>query len=138
MVKQKISPEGLSLRQLRQVEEIAKAVHEDVISCAGDTTGMCYGAAKILLRELKKAGFSPLRVRGTFEVDEPNPEITPDEAFESGEAYTPTHHWVELEGLIVDVTATQFNSEIEEPMPDIVIGMPQELGRYRALKKFRV
>lgn len=119
----------------RKVEQVAEMIRAELGSDPEDVRAMCFDATKALGSALKAAGFKPTRVQGTFSVDEPDPEVTPAEAFESGEAYTPIHHWIELGGLIVDVTASQFNDEIEDPMPDIVIGKTRDLRRYRAIKK---
>lgn len=125
----------MTAAERREVEQIAEAVRAELGSHPEDVRAMCFDATKALGSALKAAGFKPTRVQGTFSIDEPDPEVTPDEAFESGEAYTPIHHWIELDGVIVDVTASQFNDEIEDPMPDVVIGRPRDLGRYRPIKK---
>lgn len=124
--------------ELREVESIAASVRAKIGCDPEDVRAMCFEATQALGAALKKAGFRPVRVRGTFLIDDPNPEFTPEEAFESGEAWTPIHHWIEVDGWIVDVTAVQFNEEIEEPMPEVVVGRARDLKRYRALKRTAV
>lgn len=126
----------MNARQLREVKTIAESVRK-AIECDEEVTGMCFEATKALEKALRAAGYKPKRVLGTFQIDDPNPELTPEEAFESGEAYRPIHHWVELDRMVVDVTASQFNDEIDEPMPDVVVGTYADLGRYTPLKKSR-
>jgi len=56
--------------------------------------------------------------------------------------YTPLHYWVEVlispnenENLIVDITASQFNDEIDMPQNPIEIGTYDELTRYTPIHK---
>lgn len=99
----------------------------------------CLPASEALAERLFGQGYKPVIVKGTFAIDRPNPEFYDDwdpEDFESEEAmeeakYHPLHFWVEVGGLIVDITADQFQIEVDERIPEIVIGTYDELGRYR-------
>jgi hypothetical protein len=72
--------------------------------------------------------------KGTFTVDNPNPKIVPEEDFESGEAFTPAHYWVEIWNLLVDPTADQFADEVDGGLPEIIIGPREEMDRHTTVK----
>ena len=96
---------------------------------------LCFDATAELGTLLNRRGLYPLRVKGTFLLDDPDPEVTPEDAFESGAAYRPIHYWIEVGGLVVDVSADQFNQEISHPLPEVVMGTYKSLARYSPLHK---
>ena len=51
------------------------------------------------------------------------------EDMEEGKKH-PEHYWVEVEGNVVDITADQFNKELNQPAPPITIGTYASLPRY--------
>jgi hypothetical protein len=59
-----------------------------------------------------------------------------EEALEAGEemmenaTYTPLHYWVQLNNIVVDITADQFNDELETPVPEVMVGDINSLDRY--------
>lgn len=118
-----------------KVTKIARQVRKRLIEREGCSTAQCYEASLELYRELRNAGFGASIVGGTFEIDEPDPEVTPKEAWETGDAYFPWHWWVEVDGRVVDITADQFDHEVDGGVGPITIGTYRALRRYRALKR---
>lgn len=99
----------------------------------------CYETSKELAQKLKDNGFNAVVVKGAFNIDNPDEEFYNDwhvEDFNSEEEmenakFWPLHYWVEVDGLIIDMSADQFNGELDEPMPSIVISSYIEEPRYR-------
>lgn len=116
-----------------KVYEIAKMVRDEIL-CEGDTDsthGLCAYCSKELRTALAFHFIEAKIVKGTFAIDSPDPEYYPEEMEGCEEIYFPTHYWVEVDGYIVDITADQFNDEIDdEPMPEVVIGKYEALERY--------
>ncbi len=109
--------------------EIAYEVREEVMGDEPCSGGMCLDASEILVERLKELGYDANVVEGRFEIDFPDPA----EIDYIGEewAHTPTHYWVEIGGKILDVTADQYEDEVEgEVLPEIVFGTYEENLRY--------
>jgi hypothetical protein len=127
----------------KSVEEIAEEVQNDVIRANdyyADFTAICLECSRKLALALKQEGYKNVYlVIGKFAIDNPDyskyedwnsEDFNSDEEMES-EMYTPLHYWVEVDGNIVDITANQFNSELEgEHYPPIVYGTYEQYPRY--------
>jgi hypothetical protein len=127
----------------KSVEEIAEEVQNDIIRANdyyADFTAMCLECSRKLALALKQEGYKNVYlVIGKFIIDKPDyskyetwnsEDFNSDEEMES-EMYTPLHYWVEVDGNIVDITANQFNSELEgEHYPPIVYGTYEQYPRY--------
>ena len=134
--------------QRKNIEQIARDVKDEEINYYGEDyeegeslRAICLDVSQKLKQRLKQNGYKAIVIQGTFTVDDPNPEYFPDD-FEGDEdeqdnmTYNPLHYWVEVDGIIVDLTATQFNDElIGDVMDPITIGSYEELGRYTPLRK---
>lgn len=99
---------------------------------------LCLDASIILRDTLIKNGFAAIVVSGTFYIDKPDVEYDKDEDIvkdykNAQEAsHNPLHYWVEVGGIIVDITADQFNWELnKEQMPEVTIGNYSKLIRYK-------
>jgi len=104
---------------------------------------VCLDVSKELKQELINNGYDAVVVQGKFEIDYPNEqhynELDVDdfenEEYMGKEMYTPLHYWVEVDGIIVDITADQFNDELNGNMPSVVIGNYDDLVRYIPVHK---
>ena len=86
-------------------------VYMEYSSLAGFPSGKC----KDVTDELKTLGLT--QVGGWFQVDMPIPYI----------GIRPKHNWSELDGIIIDLTAAQFNTWLNEPVqPGVLIISPQD------------
>ena len=113
------------------ITEIAQDIRNTYLVSEDDTIkSQCLNVSRDIKKELLKRGFKNAKlVRGVFEIDFPNEENYlhwDEEDFNSEEElqkakYTPLHYWVELDELIIDATADQFNDEIDETMDEIII-----------------
>ncbi len=110
---------------------------------------MCLPISEALRDELIKNGYTnAMVVQGEFLLDEPNPEYYDNDNYDykndeliseeeirklEEEKYKALHYWVEINGLIVDITASQFNDELTyDVMPPIVIDTYANLERYKS------
>jgi hypothetical protein len=99
----------------------------------GCAYGECYHACILLVSLLKKAGFKAKIIKGTFLTDLP-PDyleslVTDEDREIGGKAI---HFWVVCDGYLLDITADQFNDEIEgETMGEIVfVPLNEKKSRY--------
>ena len=86
----------VALKARKVAERYQKANASEFSS---DLCGLCGVASKVLVDLLKDAGFAPRLVVGRFQGDS---------NFGSKGAQRVNHSWVEVQGFVVDVTATQF------------------------------
>lgn len=120
----------------------AEAVRRSLLHRWECLDAACLPASEAIAELLSEKGYKPKIVKGTFAIDEPNPEFYDNwdpEDFESEEAmeeamYHPLHYWVEVDGLIVDITGDQFQIEVKDRIPKIVIGTYDEFGRYKKME----
>ena len=99
---------------------------------------LCFDASVVLKDTLVANGFNAIVIAGTFYIDNPdieyneNEDIVKDYKNANEASHNPLHYWVEVNnGIIVDITADQFNWELsEEQMPEIVIGSYLDFPRY--------
>jgi hypothetical protein len=83
--------------------------------------GMCEFIAKDLVKELKSRGINAKHIEGNFILDEPAAYQFISPLDEINDEYTIDHDWVEVEGVIVDASASQFRKYVYEQIPDIVM-----------------
>jgi len=83
--------------------------------------GMCEFIAKDLVKELKSRGINAKHVEGNFTLDEPAAYQFISPLDEINDEYTIDHDWVEVEGVIVDASASQFRKYVYEQIPDIAM-----------------
>ena len=111
--------------QLDAIRTIAQQVRSQFIADGYDVAGGCVELAEALCSELARRGYDAKTVRGTFRMDAPYLQWGPQP-----DPCTAIHQWVEIDGLIVDATAAQFNDYLDEAVSQIVIGTCKELRRY--------
>jgi len=138
------------ISQQNSVLEIASRVRKTLVEkhCpVGEEQclrALCLDASVYLARQMVNNGFNAKVVIGTFYLDDPDVLYDDNEHFmgeeevdyESGEeaSHNPIHYWVEVDGIIVDITADQFNDEVEGyEIPEVVFEGYSENGRYRKL-----
>lgn len=130
---------------INQLNQIATQFRQQQVKCYDDEClrNKCLPISRKLKALLLSKGFNTAIVtQGIFKVDNPNPEAIAEldpkgltkEEFEESK-YTPLHYWVEVNNVIIDVTASQFNDELESPMNPIEIGTYEELERYVPIHK---
>jgi hypothetical protein len=129
-----------ALKKQKSIQQIAKEVRAYFVKSYDDEylKAVCLPVSRKLKEELVKYGYDAIVIQGTFTVD--NPDLTASAEwdindFENEEemedaTYHPLHYWVEVDNTIVDLTASQFNDELDETMPPIVIGTYTEEPRY--------
>lgn len=105
---------------------------------------LCLQVSRKLKEFLILNGFNTaIVVQGVFRVDNPDPSAYSEwdtRDFESEEemqeaTYTPLHYWVEVNDIIVDITADQFNDELDDPVTAVEIGTYGNLSRYTPINK---
>ena len=119
---------------LEKIYNIAKDIREQICleMATDDMMGLCCYASKQLRRILRFEGFRPKLIHGTFNIDNPCLDYIDIEFHNDKRIYFPSHYWLEFDGFIIDVTADQFNIELDnDNMAEIVIGKYEELLRYR-------
>jgi len=129
----------------KTIPQIAQYVRSNLIKCYDDEClrSLCLPVSRQLKTELVKNGYDAIVVQGVFRVDNPDPTASDDwdpsdfeneEEMESAK-YTPLHYWVEVNNMIVDLTANQFNDELSEPVSPIEIGSYADLERYTPIHR---
>jgi hypothetical protein len=134
------------------VEQIATQVRNSLLRDDDDSLkALCLPVSRHLAQILINNGYNAASVtQGTFTVDTPDidawsemdaKDFLPAEPMETEEeemqyaeqameaaTYTPLHYWVQLNNMIIDITADQFNDELEDPVPEVIIGDISALG----------
>lgn len=82
--------------------------------------GTCSYIARDLAKELKSRGIYAKHVVGNFHLDEPASYLFLSPKDTDNDEYTIEHDWVEVEGNIVDPSASQFKKYVSCQIPDIV------------------
>jgi hypothetical protein len=83
--------------------------------------GMCEFIAKDLVKELKSRGINAKHVEGNFTLDEPAAYQFISPLDEVNDEYSIDHDWTEVEGVIIDPSATQFRKYVYDEIPNIVM-----------------
>ena len=127
------------------IEQIAVNVRKNMVKCYDDDClkALCLPVSRKLKEELIRNGYDAIVVQGVFKIDLPNEEYFEDwdvEDFKNEQEmeeakYTPLHYWVEVKDIIIDITASQFNDELDEPVDAIQIGSYADLERYIPIHK---
>jgi hypothetical protein len=104
----------------------------------------CHKVSKELKRALLQNGYETATIiRGNFKTDKPvkgeeigqiNKTLYDTEEQEQDVLYRLEHYWVNVDGLIVDITATQFNDLMDSPLPPVIIDS-QDNPRYREIQE---
>jgi hypothetical protein len=129
-----------------KLTQLATQFRKQMVKCYNDEClkSLCLPISRKLKDFLISKGFNTaIVVQGVFRVDNPDTEATADwdpKDFESPEemeeaTYTPLHYWVEVNDIIIDITANQFNDELDEPVSPVEIGTYSDLERYTAIHK---
>ena len=127
-----------------KVIEIAKRVRAREVKSNNDEylREMCKPVSEALAREYMSEGYNAAQVvEGTFEIDNPKKEYVQNVKFDTPEDIESAkknqlHYWVDMNGTIIDLTASQFNDELNSPLPHIVIGSMSSLKRYRVMQYY--
>jgi hypothetical protein len=133
-----------AIRQ-KNIKQIAQEVRISMVKCYNDNClkALCLPVSRKLKEALLRNGYDAIVVQGVFTVDNPDPEAYADwdaNDFENEDQmeeakYTPLHYWVEVGNTIIDLTADQFNDELDAPVSSIQIGTYAALGRYTPIHK---
>ena len=127
--------------KIARIRDIAKQIYLEESAAYDDDTlqALCLDVSNKLKQRLIENGFNAKLVMGKFAVDDPDLEYSSEWNFDTEEefndaAYNPLHYWVEVDGIIVDVTAHQFNDEIDsdiDKMPYITVGTYSEFPGFQ-------
>ena len=107
-----------ALEQIRRIAIGARAEYVKRGKASGEWTrdlaGECVGASIAVQRALKAAGFEARVYCGYFEIDEPGMDDCRCGRLDGHNraCHFVPHAWVEVAGLIVDVSAGQFNGRV--------------------------
>jgi len=135
-----------NINDLNKLKNIATQFRQQMVKCYDDDClkSLCLPISRKLKEFLISKGFNTaIVVQGVFKVDNPDPSVMDDwrkEDFESPEemeeaSYTPLHYWVEINNIIIDITADQFNDELDSPVSPVEIGTYEQLERYTPIHK---
>jgi hypothetical protein len=131
---------------INKLTQLATQFRKQMVKCYNDEClrSLCLPISRKLKDFLVSKGFNTaIVVQGVFKVDNPAPEATKDwdtKDFESPEemekaTYTPLHYWVEINDIIIDITADQFNDELNNTVSPVEIGSYSDLERYTTIHK---
>ena len=112
-----------ALEQIRLIATTARAGYVKRGKTSGewrrDLAGECVGASLAVSAALKAAGFEARVYCGYFELDEPGTDDCRCGRLEGHNraCYFVPHAWVEVAGVIVDVSANQFDGRVYTSRP---------------------
>jgi hypothetical protein len=109
----------MKLRNFLPQNEIIFSVARNIKSKYPEK-GSCAYVARDLTKELKNRGIFAKHVVGNFHLDEPASYLFISPKDTENDEYTIEHDWVEVEGNIIDPSATQFKKYVNINIPDIV------------------
>jgi hypothetical protein len=130
----------MSIKRL-PIKQIVALARYKAVRDYGDSNlrDKCLQCARMLKKMLIENGYiDAIVIMGTFQIDNPSKEFYEKHdpsLFKSKEeledaAHNPMHYWVELSGYILDITASQFDDELNTPISPIQIGAYSTLPRY--------
>jgi hypothetical protein len=131
---------------IKKIRQVAEALREEWFSDedSDGPTGMCLTASEELATRLRRIGYPARVVMGRLEIDFPNWEHYTEwdpadfnSEEEMNEAmHTPLHYWVEIGDLIIDITADQFNDELDsDVLEPVMVGSYNDDRLWRYLRK---
>jgi hypothetical protein len=129
------------------IYQIAKMVRQKEVASLSNLSlsDKCLHASRALNQALLDNGYQTSTVVfGTFQLDMPiddkdKGEIDPS-LFQTEEQIqesylNPEHFWVKVEGLIVDISASQFQDKVKDSIPEIVMINALSKSRYREISE---
>ena len=146
----KIAQIAQNFQELGKLRQLATQFRLEQVKSNSDEylRERCLPTSRDLTKLLISNGYNTAIVtQGLFRCDRPSPYVSANwkvEDFWTKELmeeakYTPLHYWVEVlmngSDIIVDLTATQFNDELDAPVSAVEIGTYSDLGRYKAIQK---
>jgi hypothetical protein len=105
-----------ALARRKVIQDAARAVRSD-LEHVGYGGGRCADASCQLAKRLNAAGIEARVIAGRFKM----PESRADSP----------HHWVEVDGHVVDPTVDQFQIGFDERLPKILITSYEDFPHYR-------
>ena len=83
--------------------------------------GHCKYVAKDLVKELRDRKIFAKHAEGNFHLDEPAAYLFISPLDTENDEYTIDHDWVEVEGVIIDPSASQFRKYVSCEIPEVVM-----------------
>ncbi len=134
---------------VQNITQIASDVRKSLLQDDEETLAtLCLPVSRHLAKILIDHGYSSAHVvKGTFSVDNPDPSAYEDwdvNDFGEGEEgellmeeakYTPLHYWVQIGNIVIDITADQFNDELEFPVSEVIVDDINSLDRYTVFQE---
>ena len=127
------------------ISQIAAGVRQSILNTKDDDTlqELCLPVSRHLAKVFIDNGYAAANVvQGTFTIDHPDPLATEgwdiadfgyDEEMMKQASFTPLHYWVQINNIVIDITADQFNDELDGTFPDVIVGEIGSLGRYTVI-----
>jgi len=121
------------------LRRLATAVRTSLLHRWECLDAACLPASEALAKYLFDKGYKPKVIKGTYWIDNPDPEhsdewdpgdFDSEDAFEEAKHH-PIHFWVEAGRFLIDISADQFQPEVEDRIPAVVIGTYKEFPRYK-------
>jgi len=120
------------------IEQIAEQVRSREVRSYDDEylKDNCLPVAKALTKELTRNGYNSVLVQGNFKVDK-SVSVDPRDKMTKEDNTMRFHYWTEIlispnerKNLIVDLTAIQFEDEVNSQIKPIEVGTYEQLNRY--------
>ena len=111
----------MKLAQQLPQSSIIQAVAEEVRKKYPDPKGLCEFISQALVEGLRKRGIYAQHAVGNFHLDEPGAFEFIGPKRKSHDDCIIEHGWVEVEGKIVDASASQFRKYVHVDIPEIAI-----------------
>lgn len=119
-------------QNVQGVEQLVSQVRESLESHIGEggLRSLCLPVSRHLAKTLIDHGYEASHVvKGVFTVDFPDEEAYSDwnpddfggEDMMEEAKYTPLHYWVQIGSNIIDITGDQFDDELDDPYPEVVV-----------------
>jgi hypothetical protein len=125
--------------RLSPLERIAMETRRYILTQIPSLDDECLRASRHLAQVLIDNDYNSANVvKGVFKTDKPDLEayeewkddVELDDNDAESAKFTAVHYWVQVDGLVVDITASQYNRFMNSPISDVTIGNIDSLDRY--------
>ncbi len=133
--------------RLSPLERIAKETRRYILTQIPSLDNECLRASRHLAQVLIDNGYNSANVvKGVFKTDKPDLEayeewkddVELDDNDSESAKFTAVHYWVQVDGLVVDITASQYNRFMNSPISDVTIGNIDSLDRYTIQEEYYI
>ena len=131
-------------QNINTIKTIAYEVRNMIIKKESDLATLCLPVSRHLAKTLNDHGYSnAIVIKGLFAIDNPDPsyydewdvnDFENEKEMESA-MYNTLHYWVQIGNLVIDITGDQFNDELNQPFPPVVVQDKNSLDRYTIMEE---